>query len=1070
MADLGAKAIIFIEPPSTNRLESFTKFLYVNFYMPRVYLKREKGNFLKNLVLKSGSSVKAKLYIEYSLKEVKSANVIAFIKGSEYPNDTIVLSAYIDDWSPVPELASQHDTASGAAVLLETARILSKIRPKLSVLIVFFTGHWEGLAGVRAFVEDIFDYFVDHEITYHPVWNYTRPKFMFSLDLSTGSKNIAIVHSGGFYHIVGPALYDYSGQMYQDAYLNFQLEWRQNLTEIVKNKMKQKIEVYYQMYDQAGEAYTMARNEYFTAIPYKYFSDVEAWIQAGLPGYAIFTADDYRYGWFTPLKNKHLFDFNNLKVQATYIISLLYLFTNTKTDMYPPPRTWGPTRYYFPGPFYPYVPGFTRVRGQLVEYSPLSAKQYEPINEKAVVVIVDTTDEYNVFNYIYLYTEPNGTFTVYGLGVLRTYKLRAYMVNYSTGEIYYAADLGRYGAGEIPSTQVFQVRTGVYGWPQPLRFVVFPCAQIVLFNVMFPQGALSLATFTDIYRSLTLRDINILVRKFESHSEEYHYGYEIDPFAQTMVVYVPWDEKIEVEVGIRSEEGPIQLSILLINASEEKPEGNGYLLRRRGETLVFRRSILHYILNFYYLGGYRAKLAHSFNVRDPESEKSLSKTEEWLSRTIKAFNEKRFSEAYADSLIAWAWSQRLYFSSRNLIEGSSTTTIVYFVMLIPFAFVLERLLFEFVEGKKRLLAILATFAISMGVMWIIHPGFHLVSSAPILVLGLTILAITTVIGFLLYTDFRTVIWHIRKRTLGAHFVEVSRWDVMVASLYYGVVNLKRHKLTSSLTLFAVIVITLSTVSLTSVAFLLTPKPISIGAEPVYKGMLVRYVSYNPLPQTMSEFLSAIPEIGSPSLRAWLYGPIRGSTQWGEIPIDYGDKRAYAKAIVGLSLLDGDALKIKLTLVYGRWDDLFREYSEDTIPCIMSKSLAKDLGLEYAPEIVKMWGIKLLVVDFFEPRVLEGIKDIDGETLAPLDIWSVEAQGITTVTERLEWDNIIIVPYRILSKIPSSITFSIALVGGKPEAAEQAAKTLSQMTYNMFLFVSDGKKIKGYTSVSGLSTT
>ena len=1075
LAELGARAVVFVEPLSTNRFESFSKFVYVNLYFPKVYVDRKTGLELKKLCEKG--RVTARLILDYSMEEIVSANVIAFLKGRSGTNDSLVLAAYVDDWSPVPELASHYDSACGAAVLLEVARLLAESKPEINVIVVFFTGHWEGLCGPRAFVEEVLEVFVDRTLQNHPIWNQSAPKMFLSFDLSTGSSSVALLHSGGFYHVLGPSISEECSDMYRGIDLLLRDYGRSDrLADLVKKYAGKAPEIYYQLLDQAGNAYEEpGEPEYFTPVPYKYIADVEPWLQAGLPGFTLFTAFDYRFTWFTPLKERVHFNSNNLKPQAYYAAALSYIYSSVVTSDYPPTRTWGPTRFYFPRPYAPFVPGFTKMRGQVVIYSPISPRQYEPLMNETIVVIVDTEDQYNIFNYIFLKTKPNGTFVVYGLGLdiggsARSYIARFYVIDYKNrGRILYTNDYGKYGAEAIYTTRMFTVREGVYGWPQPLRFVVFKCASITMFSVTFPQGMLDLYNYMTIYKTLQVRDVSVIVREFTSHSEVYHYGYEVDHISRILVVYVKPEERIEVEVHVRSQEGPVYLTILLLNASEEHPEGTGYCLNEPGESLVLLKSTLRYIENFYWLSKYRIDLAAKFGVFDAESQRSLSRLEEWYNLAKKYLEEKDYSKAYYVSLIAWAWAQKLYYSSRGLIQGSSTTTVVYFVMLIPFAFVLERLLFEFYEGRRRLFAIASIFAAFIVVMWLIHPGFHLVASMPTLLLGFVILTVSVVIGFLLYTDFQGVMWRVRKKRLGAHFVEVSRWDVMVSSLYYGVVNMKRHKVTSLLTLSAIVIITLSLISLTSITTQTVLKTLSITAEPTYTGLLARYVTYDALPDSLVKALKALSE-GKVAKRAWLYGPIEGATLWGEIPIEYEGRKETVRAIVGLDEADGKALGIEATTIYRRWSELFREISPDVIPCIINRKLAEFLGIKSVPAKVKIWGIDFIVVDIFDPAALGEVKDIDNEPIAPLDIWSAEAgQAALVITERLQWDTIIIVPYSILEKFPGTIRASVAIVGGDYRELDNLARTLSEMTYNMYLFVSDGKKVKGYVSLVGLAT-
>jgi Zn-dependent M28 family amino/carboxypeptidase len=80
-------------------------------------------------------------------------NTIAEIKGSEKPNEYVMLSAHFDSWDGA---TGATDNGTGTIMMMETMRILQKIypNPKRTILV----GHWgseeQGLNGSRAFVED----------------------------------------------------------------------------------------------------------------------------------------------------------------------------------------------------------------------------------------------------------------------------------------------------------------------------------------------------------------------------------------------------------------------------------------------------------------------------------------------------------------------------------------------------------------------------------------------------------------------------------------------------------------------------------------------------------------------------------------------------------------------------------------------------------------------------------------------------------------------------------------------------------------------------------------------------
>ncbi len=87
------------------------------------------------------------------LGTVPTFNTIAEIKGTEKPEEYVILSAHFDSWDGA---TGATDNGTGTIVMMEAMRILKKMypNPKRTILV----GHWAfeegGLNGSRAFIED----------------------------------------------------------------------------------------------------------------------------------------------------------------------------------------------------------------------------------------------------------------------------------------------------------------------------------------------------------------------------------------------------------------------------------------------------------------------------------------------------------------------------------------------------------------------------------------------------------------------------------------------------------------------------------------------------------------------------------------------------------------------------------------------------------------------------------------------------------------------------------------------------------------------------------------------------
>jgi hypothetical protein len=121
--------------------------------IPTIDIALEDYGLLYRLTASGG---KPKISVRTDSKElgvVPTFNTIAEIKGSEKPDEYVMLSAHFDSWDGG---TGATDNGTGTLTMMEAMRILKKLypTPKRTILV----GHWgseeQGLNGSRAFVED----------------------------------------------------------------------------------------------------------------------------------------------------------------------------------------------------------------------------------------------------------------------------------------------------------------------------------------------------------------------------------------------------------------------------------------------------------------------------------------------------------------------------------------------------------------------------------------------------------------------------------------------------------------------------------------------------------------------------------------------------------------------------------------------------------------------------------------------------------------------------------------------------------------------------------------------------
>ncbi len=117
--------------------------------IPQVLLAREDADRIARL-LASGQKLQADLSIPNQIGgAITAANVVAEIRGSDKPDEYVVLGAHLDSW----ELGTGAlDNGCNAALVVDALRAIkaSGVRPKRSIRFILFSGEEEGLIGSRA--------------------------------------------------------------------------------------------------------------------------------------------------------------------------------------------------------------------------------------------------------------------------------------------------------------------------------------------------------------------------------------------------------------------------------------------------------------------------------------------------------------------------------------------------------------------------------------------------------------------------------------------------------------------------------------------------------------------------------------------------------------------------------------------------------------------------------------------------------------------------------------------------------------------------------------------------------
>jgi carboxypeptidase Q len=119
--------------------------------IPHAALTTEDANLIERFI-KRGETVTLTLKMEAkNLPDAQSRNVIAEIKGSEFPEEIIVMGGHIDAWD---NGHGAMDDGGGCVAAWEALRLIKEtgVRPKRTIRVVLWTNEENGLRGANEYL------------------------------------------------------------------------------------------------------------------------------------------------------------------------------------------------------------------------------------------------------------------------------------------------------------------------------------------------------------------------------------------------------------------------------------------------------------------------------------------------------------------------------------------------------------------------------------------------------------------------------------------------------------------------------------------------------------------------------------------------------------------------------------------------------------------------------------------------------------------------------------------------------------------------------------------------------
>ncbi|HOF88557.1 MAG TPA: M28 family peptidase, partial [Armatimonadota bacterium] len=210
---------------------------------------------------------------------------------------------------------------------------------------------------------------------------------------------------------------------------------------------------------------------------------------------------------------------------------------------------------------------------------------------------------------------------------------------------------------------------------------------------------------------------------------------------------------------------------------------------------------------------------------------------------------------------------------RTKISNAIIGILWYLMILVPFVFFFEKLVFGNTDIRKQLLAYGIIFVAVFALLWYFHPAFQMVNQPLIILLGFLIFLLAMIVSLMVAGKFQQTIKVLRSKEGNVEGADVNRAGVIGTAFMLGLNNMRRRKVRTGLTSVTLVLITFVMICFTSVDTSENEKQIPTGKSPS-NGLMRRDPNFVPITDGEINNLTQLFGLDYPiSVNYWLVGAI-----------------------------------------------------------------------------------------------------------------------------------------------------------------------------------------------------
>lgn len=1044
LADFGARAVLFLEPKDILRGESESKYLSLPADVPRYWVPYEHGLRLRSL---EGKAVKIEAQVVWEKRKARTViGRLAGTKKGAADEPPVIIQAYYDSVSVVPEIAPGGEQACGVAAMLELARVLKRYPLKKDVLFVVNPGHAQVMKGWTDFLHRHYVELAEKNKKKKVDPGFIKPAFVVHLDLTTRTRRLGVFYKG---HLL-----NHNEQSIRRVYSTFGKIHAAAGTAAAKA-------LGYGENFMVDAINAVSGRTWDSYIPGRFTTAQEVTLNAGLYGVAYMTPDDERAWVDTPQDLPDRMDFESLLRQTRVLAATLPNVLNVGA-------AFGSARV---------TNYWTSLKGRVLEFDPrvdflpnrtvsgamvyvhrwVPNKSLKGVRGDFMVMAKSDDDE------------GGALFEIHGLGNsnwlasqwMAHAMCEAYEMDPMDGAVRYAPDRGPQGI------QAYTNETDMNAAVKDLMLVVFPCRSLLLFDLVDPLQY-------QVFSWMTVLDAHT-----DSAPPVYGACMPEQPW------YVPYVEPLAIGFARDGEDVKFTMSlralgktsrrVALVNPTDEFPEGIGYPIGGKVDRMKF--TAMNIASDMFALNKYRLAKLKKHGIVNNYIEEINGLTTGRLEAARKALAKLDYRKAAAEARAAWGLAARVYPEVESMAVDVIHSAVLFLALLIPFAFLAERLLIAFPDVTRQVGGVLGIFLAMFLALRQVHPAFQIALTPLMILLAFVLIALSVIVSSMVLSRFFNFMREQKQSVQGVHEAEVSQISVGLAAFSIGVSNMRKRVLRTALTCITLVALTFAVLSLTSVLTAMKQRKFSIGKPAPYAGLLFRSPRWGFLTEPALRHLEEeLGGIATPVPRSWFVSN-QADRQFA-VEITHGDKaRATAVAALGMTSGERGVSRADRTVVAGEW-----LRPGETRGVLLPEKLAATLFIgsgDVGKAEVVIFGIPFVVRGLFDPQKFGKIRDLDDEEMSPVNFEATEkrrkSENVVLYEEGMlpeRYDHhdpsqLVIMPHEELMRLGGRLASIAVPLERKSDLDNVIGSLLSRL--GLLVYVGKDRKTFAYSAISDTAT-